>query len=432
MKSKDSRICIIGAGAAGLSAAYFLKERGYRRVTVLERGDRVGGKCRTIDYRGRSFDLGANYVTAAYVEVRKLARKYRAALYTEAAATIGHALPSGKIAFSTPLSAIIRNHSALDVAIAAMRYVWTRLRLRKVVDQPGFAAIGDHPELCTSFGAWMRANRLTALDILFEAPVTVMGYGYLDEIPAPYALKYLRLPTYFNLIAVALGLPRRWPKRFVNGFERLWHAIASELDVRRNANISGVDRNGCIRVSLEGSHTWEFDYLVLACPLQAQLLGRFLSLSTEEHDLFRRIISNRYVVVTYAIENMQLPKPVIGMSPIPAPGEPWAVTRQFADNELVQFYTRLDDQRPMSEAQVLERIRRFVTGLGAILPEKYITYDEWNYFPHVSALDLRDGFYDRLEALQGQLGTFYCGGVAAFESVETVVEYSRRLIEVHF
>ncbi|MCW5318115.1 FAD-dependent oxidoreductase [Nostoc sp. KVJ3] len=37
--SQDARICIVGAGAAGLSTAYFLKKQGYRNVVVLEKLD---------------------------------------------------------------------------------------------------------------------------------------------------------------------------------------------------------------------------------------------------------------------------------------------------------------------------------------------------------------------------------------------------------
>ena len=50
--SKNMRIGIIGAGAAGLSAAYYLKQSGYNNVTILERDSRVGGKCHTVTLGG--------------------------------------------------------------------------------------------------------------------------------------------------------------------------------------------------------------------------------------------------------------------------------------------------------------------------------------------------------------------------------------------
>jgi hypothetical protein len=432
MRPKNSRICIIGAGAAGLAAAHYLKERGYTKVTVLEATDRVGGKCHSINFRGRAFDLGANYVTAAYSEVLRLAGKFDAALYTEAPATTGRIAPDGAVQFRTPLTAIKGNRKFLSFAWAAARYFWIRLLLRGIVDPPGFGQICKHVELCVSFRDWLKRNKLAALEPMFEIPITIMGYGYLDEIPAPHALKYLSLATYCNLIAVALGLPTRWPKRFVAGFERLWHDIAGQLDVQLNVRIAAIDRSGPVRIYLGNSSIMEFDYLVIACPIHGDSLGRILKLSAEESCLFSRIVVNKYVVTSYAIPNLRLPKRIIGMSPTPEFGRPWAITQQYTDNEFVQFYTRLGSIDARSKDKVIDGIRQFVAAIGAALPENCITYNEWDYFPHVTVNDLRDGFYNRLEALQGQSNTFYCGSVAAFELVETVVEYSRLIVERHF
>ena len=42
-QSVDHPIVILGGGPAGLAAAHQLARRGWRQVTVLERGPRVGG-----------------------------------------------------------------------------------------------------------------------------------------------------------------------------------------------------------------------------------------------------------------------------------------------------------------------------------------------------------------------------------------------------
>ena len=43
---KNTKICIVGGGPAGLSAGMYLEQKGYENYTILERLDRVGGKCR--------------------------------------------------------------------------------------------------------------------------------------------------------------------------------------------------------------------------------------------------------------------------------------------------------------------------------------------------------------------------------------------------
>ncbi|MBM4186945.1 MAG: NAD(P)/FAD-dependent oxidoreductase [Gemmatimonadetes bacterium] len=53
------RIVVLGAGPAGLTAAYLLAKDGYR-VTVLEADDIVGGISRTAQYNGYRFDIGGH------------------------------------------------------------------------------------------------------------------------------------------------------------------------------------------------------------------------------------------------------------------------------------------------------------------------------------------------------------------------------------
>jgi protoporphyrinogen oxidase len=52
-------VVVIGAGPAGLTAAYLLAKEGVR-VTVLEADDMVGGISRTAQYRGYRFDIGGH------------------------------------------------------------------------------------------------------------------------------------------------------------------------------------------------------------------------------------------------------------------------------------------------------------------------------------------------------------------------------------
>ncbi|MFZ5912120.1 MAG: protoporphyrinogen/coproporphyrinogen oxidase [Chloroflexota bacterium] len=57
-----SKIIVIGAGIAGLTAAYRLQKAGHE-VVVLEAADHVGGRMITIHWNGWSIDPGAKFVT---------------------------------------------------------------------------------------------------------------------------------------------------------------------------------------------------------------------------------------------------------------------------------------------------------------------------------------------------------------------------------
>ncbi len=57
--AKGDRVVVIGAGPAGLTAAYLLAKAGHA-VTVLEGDTIVGGISRTAQYKGFRFDIGGH------------------------------------------------------------------------------------------------------------------------------------------------------------------------------------------------------------------------------------------------------------------------------------------------------------------------------------------------------------------------------------
>lgn len=72
--SNEAPIAVIGAGPAGLTAAYWLTGRG-RPVIVLERDAQVGGLARTVEYKGFRFDMGGHRFFTKVGAVRDLWRR---------------------------------------------------------------------------------------------------------------------------------------------------------------------------------------------------------------------------------------------------------------------------------------------------------------------------------------------------------------------
>src|SRR5918912_62525 len=58
-KDEDKKVVIVGAGPAGLTAAYELCKAGVSSV-VLEKDRVVGGISRTVNYKGHHFDIGGH------------------------------------------------------------------------------------------------------------------------------------------------------------------------------------------------------------------------------------------------------------------------------------------------------------------------------------------------------------------------------------
>jgi oxygen-dependent protoporphyrinogen oxidase len=66
------RVVVVGAGIAGLAAAYRLRQGGFA-VTVLEAAGHVGGRMRTIERDGYRVDIGALMLSTQYKELAALA-----------------------------------------------------------------------------------------------------------------------------------------------------------------------------------------------------------------------------------------------------------------------------------------------------------------------------------------------------------------------
>jgi hypothetical protein len=446
---KESKICIIGAGPGGLSTGYFLQKAGYKYVTILEKSPVVGGLCSTITFENKSFDLGANYLTPAYKKTLKMAKEVGAKLYTETKAYCYN--PNSEKKYSTILQAVTKGGSFWAFSVQALRYFYERWKVRKHLPKAGFIGVSQHSDLTCTFDEWLVDKKLTALRPLFEIPITLMGYGQLKEIPAPYALTYMSLLSYWNMLVFGSGLPTRWPKRFIHGFQRFWQKVSWNLTVVNNAKITKIERGDKVKVhfttkehalnrELNAGHHLEFDYLIVAVPLTFSIVNDLFTdkqsevsgLTEEESHLFKKVVLNPFCLTTFQLENLSLPRRLINVLPVPEIGTPYVITQQFEGNPLVSFYSRTNTESQPSREDIIKKIRILYHELGSNYDGDYYTHDRWSYFPHVSVLDIKEGFYDTLEAMQGKNKTFFVGGLMAFELIEPIINYSENLVKTHF
>ncbi|MGH7892955.1 MAG: FAD-dependent oxidoreductase, partial [Thermodesulfobacteriota bacterium] len=75
-RNNDKKAVIIGAGPAGLTAAYELSKAGIKS-TVIEKDGVVGGLARTVNYRGYRFDIGGHRF---FTKVRAVENMWREVL----------------------------------------------------------------------------------------------------------------------------------------------------------------------------------------------------------------------------------------------------------------------------------------------------------------------------------------------------------------
>jgi len=407
----QARIGIVGAGASGLTAAHYLAEAGYEHVILFEKRNRAGGKCDSIVVDGQVYEMGAVFGAPCYDVIGELAARVG---LLEAPPPPNH--------FYTPHAQRKSLYSWQRLPFLFWqlfgKLAWLTATKYHDIGQPGLAGI--HPDLFENFATFAARNGLSDLPPVFQPIVTGFGYGYADQVPAAYMLKYLCWPM---IMECALGKGYVWPQ----GIQSLWQRLSHEHDVRFGTAIQQVDRGAKVVVETTGSR-FDLDYLILACPLDNALT--FLDGTAEERDLFSRIRTYDYWVLLAEIEG--LPQD-LGFVPANFAQENqrhlmlWYC--RWPNSKLYTLYVLGDSQtsQDLIEATCAADLERLGAKLGDVRAAR-----RWRYFPHVNTADIASGFYEKLEAMQGQRRTFYCGEIMSFSTLECSARYARDLVARFF
>jgi len=160
---RDARIAVVGAGPAGLSAAWFLKANGYRNVTVLEKAGRIGWHGMSITENYQTYDIGANYVTMEYVETLRIAKTVGAKLYFEAPQSPEADKAAARL---TAIGATVAPADAAQQTRRAERLYEAKLYALAAQAYVQIASL--FPDVATS-EVWMRASLASSISRLSRA-----------------------------------------------------------------------------------------------------------------------------------------------------------------------------------------------------------------------------------------------------------------------
>lgn len=251
----QTHVVIIGAGPAGLTAAYLLSKE-HIPVTVIEADpEYVGGIARTVKYKGYHFDIGGHRFFSKSEEVETL--------WTE---LLPHDLlerpRSSRILyhqkfFSYPLRAFeaLRNLGWIESTLCVLSYL-------KVCIRP--------PRAQKSFADWVTSHFGARLFRIFFKTYTEKVWGMsCDEISADWAAQRIKGLSLFSAIVHAL-MPAGWMKRrgkpliktLIDSFRyprrgpgMLWEACAAKIRQNQGSIIMGHSVSCCSYDEKEGK--WE-------------------------------------------------------------------------------------------------------------------------------------------------------------------------------
>jgi protoporphyrinogen oxidase len=268
------RTVIIGAGPAGLTAAYQLTKRG-ASADVVESDDQVGGISRTVERDGWRFDIGGHRfftkvasVDALWHEILPdedfLLRPRMSRIYYRGAL------------FDYPLKAVnaLRGLGLLEAVRCMASYVWIRIRPPK--DQ-------------SNFEGWTSARFGRRLYTIFFKTYTEKLWGIpATSIQADWAAQRIKNLSLSKAVLNSL-MPKRNQKKITSLIEEfyypkfgpgmMWercteHVVRAGGTVTLNSVVTGVQRDerGAVSVTVseaDGPRVLPADHVISSMPMAA-------------------------------------------------------------------------------------------------------------------------------------------------------------------
>lgn len=271
-----SQIAVIGSGFASLSSACFLAKEGFA-VTILEKNNSVGGRARSFQDKGFTFDMGPSWYwmpdvfekffnafgksTSDYYDLHRLNPSYRVVYGANDYLDIPSGTEELKRLFESvePGSA---HHLEKFLEEGKFKY---DLGIHNLVYKPGLSlnefldsrliagALKLH--VFQSISSYIRKFfKHPRLIQLLEFPVLFLG-ATPENTPALYSL--------MNYADMALGTwyPMGGMHKIIEGMTSL--ALSLGVNIRVNSNVEAISLNGIKAKGLQINGKFEaFDYIV--------------------------------------------------------------------------------------------------------------------------------------------------------------------------
>ena len=463
MANVNDRVCIIGGGPAGISAAMYLQKKGYQNYEIYEKLNKVGGKAYSprisVNGEERTYETGAIMGAKTYYAVHEveefggathedgpnMRRMYRNSKGQEIFPFDPKKDFSPKklldlIKLKKQMKKLVEimntKYRGYDcyghIGVANGRYYG----LSKMEGNALQHIEGVNPnlkDLALPFDEFCRINGVEEVMKIWIGPYTSFGYGYFDEIPAAYVMKYLDTTTAIEFVAMRLWT---WKEGTQSIYEKANEKLLHPAHL--NHEVVKVERpaDGKVYVTVkgpEGEKVEEFDKLIVTTPLD--YFKNYADAREDEKELFSKIIHEKYVDFIAKFDENAGP----------------TISGYIFDNMVPErlghamvYYHRWEDQKANCPSTVYAlrnhlgskdvtydyTIRTMEKDMALCgFPVKERLYEQESYYcPPVSPYDYADGWYDKLEAMQGKQNTFYAGEIISFGDMEDTCAASKDIV----
>jgi len=419
IENANKRIGIIGSGMSGLSLAWYLQTKGYSDITIFEKDLRVGGKCESMKYQDRGYEFGAFIGMDSYTHVLDLMKiagvsNDRTVIDWFFYDTHGNKIPQ------------LTKKNANRFFVEYQKYKKI-MESYQTLESPGFTNVPD--ELCISFNEWCAKNDLSVLKEVIVHYFSSFGTPYIDDIPALYILKVMNYKTLKSFIEITITPVITWGGCIGTFLLKLSGKLPK---LKLTSNVKKIERCDDKVIVETQFEKFILDDIIITSPLNDAL--KFLDATEEERNLFDKIQYEAVRVYAFKVGGARLNSGIIPDNlRIEQRGHVIAwfhrKRRYPIKNDLIMVYAM--ENKDKSDKEMHDMVLDDLSVYKFDKLELY-SYRSWHVFPHVDSEVLRNGFYEKLEAMQGKKNTYYSGEIMSSITVERCADYSEHLVNQYF
>ncbi|GAB2550963.1 NAD(P)/FAD-dependent oxidoreductase [Nocardia heshunensis] len=470
-------VCVVGAGQSGILVAAKLRELGFERVDVFEARPRIGGYCETATVAGEVYDFQAHLVIQqdfgagfAGTAIHGLLERHPVETQTEALYFVGRSR-SGKPRIGVPphfvpLFAALTPEQVADQISEAWTIIEGAVRDRRGPGMNGLAfdrragetwetyrarhapLVGEVLQGLTLY-ANMRRPRQPAESVIninahISGHVSQLAKMMLSAYPGQRESLLKRLPE--SLVA-QMNSPLPVTLSFRRGFIDLLRRIVADnrIEVMVDAPVTQIESLGAEGVRVSYRHAG-----VACAALYSQVVIttrptqiREMFQGGEIRELFDERNCPRAWTRSYLIrvrnELITFPRGVDDPEPLGF----WVIDPygSYTDTDPEQALHRItaankqhpgpywvcfsNSDRSVSDARAWDLAKEslFLFEDPELITE---TIAEWPAYP--SAAAIREGWLDRVEAIQGRDGIYFAGEILSGPTIECISSFVQEAI----
>lgn len=265
MNQKEKRVAIVGAGLAGLSAAYEISKDPSVQVEIFEKNARVGGRVSSLPVRDVQVDFGGFIVYPWYEEFHRILRELHIQDHIQA-------IPLKNIYYDIDGDHQYRTQKEIDFPVSDTLRLYPRLALKVLsqddMAQPNVHQFGDQT-IAQHFRHLLGVNYETLYERFTDIVCQGYCYGPVDRYKMAFVAPIIRFQRLYGDISTAFYFPDG-ANTFIQALEH--HVKAAGGVIHTSAPVTKVA--GTTVHTTNNVHS--FDEIVFALPANDPLYTQLI------------------------------------------------------------------------------------------------------------------------------------------------------------